>query len=97
MAAKWKRMCLDTLEDVDGDLRGGSQVGTAGERKSELQASEVAVAEPAQKKPRVEDTSASPDEEDLALFNLVGKSCASMAGQEDPVEAALKSFRRLAC
>ena len=48
--AKWTRMFLDTLEDVDGDLGGGPQVGTAGERKPELHASEVAVPEPASKK-----------------------------------------------
>ena len=37
--------------------------------------------------------SASTDQDDLTFLELVGKSCASAAGQEDPVEAALKNMR----
>ena len=100
---KWKRQALNMKEDVDEDLECGPPLSKSGERKSgiaerksRIAAADVAVAVPASNPSRLQSLSASADEEDLPLAALVGKSCAYAAGEQDPVEVALKSMREAA-
>ena len=94
--AKWKRQALHMSEDVDENLACGPQPSKSGERKSRIAAAGVAVAVSASNPSRLESLSASAAEEDLPLIALVGKSCAYAAGEQDPVEVALKSMREAA-